>query len=645
MKHFNMKTLCASLVVCGFASAPVWGQATTTFDYTGDVQEYVVPAGVTRIYIEAYGAEGGTNQNDSTGGCVIGGWGGMAEGELAVTPGETLSIYVGGRGFSGDRGGWNGGGEVCDNVLTCAKGGGASDVRQGGVTFSDRVIVAGGGGGAEWSACSGAAGAGGGEIGGDGTEGFTARNGNGGTQIAGGTGGVSGTTYHGADGTFGIGGASGEHPAGHAGSGGGGWYGGGGSSEDGHGGGGSSYLGGVTDSATTSGVREGNGQITITELCTALSTTVSATEVCFGETITLEASSTLGGTVVWDMDVEDGVAFAPPVGTTTYTATSDNDEDCPFTVEISVLELPEVNAMVDDEEICFQDTVIFSSGGTADSYEWDMGIVDGELTVLTTTTTFTLTGTDDETGCTNESTIEVVVNPLPAVIANASDDEICLGEEVTLSGSGAETYEWTPAPVEDDIAFEPTETGSTLYEVTGTDINGCVNTDTVRVDVFDAIEITLESTTDETTGSDGEIDITVTGGNPAYSFDWDNDGTGDFDDTEDLTGLAGGTYTVVVEDEAGCTATLEVEVNSQLSIGDNGQLTAIQLYPNPTTGNINILAQGEYVYTVSAINGDVLMSSKAVDNETLSLEGYANGIYLVTVTMDDEVRTLKVTKK
>ena len=193
MKKFNTRAFAASLFVMGIASASSWSQEVTTFDYTGDVQEYVVPAGVTKIFIEAYGAQGGTNRNDSTASCIIGGLGGMAEGELAVTPGETLSIYVGGRGYAGDIGGWNGGGGACGNILTCAKGGGASDVRQDGTDFSDRMIVAGGGGGAEWSVCNGSAGDGGGLIGTGGSEsGLGGRNGGAGTQVAGGVGGDGG---------------------------------------------------------------------------------------------------------------------------------------------------------------------------------------------------------------------------------------------------------------------------------------------------------------------------------------------------------------------------------------------------------------------------------------------------------------------
>ena len=58
--------------------------------------------------------------------------------------------------------------------------------------------------------------------------------------------------------------------------------------------------------------------------------------------------------------------------------------------------------------------------------------------------------------------------------------------------------------------------------------------------------------------SDGSIDISVSGGTTAYTFDWSNDGTGDFDDPEDLIGVPGGTYTVVVRDANGC------EKNSKL---------------------------------------------------------------------------------
>lgn len=57
--------------------------------------------------------------------------------------------------------------------------------------------------------------------------------------------------------------------------------------------------------------------------------------------------------------------------------------------------------------------------------------------------------------------------------------------------------------------------------------------------------------------STGEIDLTVTGTSP-FTYDWDIDGTGDFDDSEDVTGLPAGTYNVAVMDAGGCVTNLSV---------------------------------------------------------------------------------------
>lgn len=93
--------------------------------------------------------------------------GGYATGELAVSPGDVLNIYVGGQ-PSGEPGGFNGGG-AGDSLG--AGGGGASDVRTAGNTLNDRVIVAGGGGGGGiWSGANVIGGVGGGLTGVTGSE-------------------------------------------------------------------------------------------------------------------------------------------------------------------------------------------------------------------------------------------------------------------------------------------------------------------------------------------------------------------------------------------------------------------------------------------------------------------------------------------
>lgn len=234
----------------------------STFNYTGATQSFVVPAGVTSIDVECWGAAGGGR------GTIPGGY---AKGALAVTPGETLNLNVGGAGINNTGsgtvlGGWNGGG---NGPSGAGSGGGGTDVRQGGTALGNRKIIAGGGGGQgkNTSTTTGLGGSGGGTTGGNGTDTTSSNGGKGGTQTAGGAGGYN---HAAADGSLGQGG-HGVGPTNGGGGGGGGYYGGGGGYEIGGywgpgGGGGSGYIGGVTSGTMNNSGSPGtnNGKIVLT---------------------------------------------------------------------------------------------------------------------------------------------------------------------------------------------------------------------------------------------------------------------------------------------------------------------------------------------------------------------------------------------
>ena len=131
-----------------------------TFNYTGSQQTFTVPSGVSTITIKAWGGQGGSGGYYSSGSyCSTGGKGGYATGDLSVTAGNTVYVYVGGQGegFATCNtymqsqpqkfGGWNGGGNGYGGTYPGTGGGGASDIRYGGTSISDRKIIAGGGGG------------------------------------------------------------------------------------------------------------------------------------------------------------------------------------------------------------------------------------------------------------------------------------------------------------------------------------------------------------------------------------------------------------------------------------------------------------------------------------------------------------------
>ena len=117
-------------------------------------------------------------------------------------------------------------------------------------------------------------------------------------------------------------------------------------------------------------------------------------------------------------------------------------------------------------------------GGTAPySYTWS----DGQTTAMAGSLaagSYTVTVTDAN-GCT-ETQSTTVLEPNALIVDAGSDVSVCIGDFVTLSGSGALSYTWDNGVI-DSTAFLVSATGT--YTVTGTDVNGCVNTDSVLVTV------------------------------------------------------------------------------------------------------------------------------------------------------------------
>lgn len=256
--------------------------AETTFSYTGAVQTYTVPSGVSQINVEIAGSKGA----DASFGAV-GGSGYKYQVSLNVNLNEALSIYVGGIGWpNAGAGRTNGGGASYimrgSELLAVAGGGGGA----GGHYYDSNNIYKASGGNAGWTS------------GGPGTihsgSSSDIKSSGGGTQTAGGTAGLlttsavqylannpsTTTAYNGAAGAKMQGGNGGTGTYGaytfsYGGGGGGGYYGGGGGAyyhwsygyeEIGPGGGGSSWAISTATNIIQLGTNSGNGYIKITPI-------------------------------------------------------------------------------------------------------------------------------------------------------------------------------------------------------------------------------------------------------------------------------------------------------------------------------------------------------------------------------------------
>lgn len=280
--------------------------------------------------------------------------------------------------------------------------------------------------------------------------------------------------------------------------------------------------------------------------------------ICPGGSVILSGSGAVSYS--WNNGVTNGVQFNP-AATQTYTVTGTDANGCVNTdqVTVTVNPLPNVDAGP-NQSVC-AGTQVTLTGSGAQSYVWNLTVVDGVPFTPGATQVYTVVGTDAN-GCQNSDQVTVTVNALPNISAGA-DQTVCLGTQVTLSGSGGVTYSWSNG-VNNGVAFNPA-LGSTVYTVTGTDANGCTNTDQVTVNAVPVPTADLNSA-GPLSGYPG-LSVTFTNNSSnATSYLWDYD-NGDTDATNDInqngssTFNSPGVYTVVLTASNGiCSDTAQMQV-------------------------------------------------------------------------------------
>jgi gliding motility-associated-like protein len=131
------------------------------------------------------------------------------------------------------------------------------------------------------------------------------------------------------------------------------------------------------------------------------------------------------------------------------------------------------------------------------------------------------------------------------------------------------------------------------------DSNGCFYEYFVILPEPDSLNITsTEVVVTCHGGTDGSIDITVTGGNPGYTYTWSN---GEI--TEDISNLAAGSYQVTVSDTKNCTDSLALTIIEPAPVTGNTTSTAVTCI-DQSDGTAFVEASGGVgAYTFNWSNG------------------------------------------
>lgn len=381
-------------------------------------------------------------------------------------------------------------------------------------------------------------------------------------------------------------------------------------------------------------VTDGNGcvnydSVKVTVNSLASGNIISDTSLCIGSSIQLYATGFV--TYTWSPGASLSCTNCPsptatPSSTTVYTLQVADNNGCTDvdSVEVIVHPLPTVVTSQDDTICIGSSTILTASGGVSYSWAPSTGLsctsCPNPVASPNSTTTYTVTVTDGNT-CVNTGNVTVTVMPLPT-ITKSPNTQVCVGDSTQLSVSGGINYSWNPSSsltcntCPNPFAF-PVLT--TVYTVQVTDQYGCVNSDSITVNV-NAAAGNISPDTDICIGS--STTLSISGG---VSYLWGpSAGLSCLTCTNPVASpLTTTTYSVAVLDINGCrdTGYVTVTVNP---------LPTVTISPNVTicAGNSTQLnASGGVSYSWLPTTG---LSCTSCPNPIASPATTTN--YTVTVT-------------
>ena len=372
---------------------------------------------------------------------------------------------------------------------------------------------------------------------------------------------------------------------------------------------------GLVAGVYTCTVTDANGAIasmdvTITQPAAALAgTPATATHVdCFGNATGSATVNVSGGTapyaLSWNTAPVQSGATASALTAGSYTCTITDANGCPASVAVTITgpAAPLAAAISGQQNVSCTggangSATVNATGGTAPyTYDWNTAPVQSTPTATGLAAGPYTCTVIDANGCTTEVSA-MIDQPAAAIsVSIGSTTQATCGNQnggalaVANGGTAPYTYAWSSAPVQTNAQLDGVAPGT--YTVTATDALGCTATAQATVTAPGALSIALVGTTAQTCFgvANGQATVSATGGSLPYTFSWS---TSPAQSSATASGLSAGTYTAMVTDANGCTASMPIAVQGPASpLQLTSSATVNVLCFGASTGSATVNASG-----------------------------------------------------
>lgn len=410
--------------------------------------------------------------------------------------------------------------------------------------------------------------------------------------------------------------------------------------------------------ANISGLAPGQYDVTITDAnnCTVLTSRIIGTAltlgsanitdvVCFGEntgSIDIAISGGVAPLVFdWDNNINQEDQFGLAVGTYCVTITDTNGDSANACYDVTgpaasldIITVAETAQSIPGANDGAIDINVVGGEGMY-TYLWNgpgiNNVTSQDISSLTEGT-YTVQVTDDR-GCVRSRTFFIGTTGAALTIdANGSQvaNIACFGENngainpAVSGGATPYTFAWSGPGNFAENTLNISGLAPGTYQLTVTDNNGTmVQSVPFLISQPNGPLDATEQIMDESSPgmNDGAINLTVSGGTPGYSFNWSNSFV-----TEDIAGLAMGTYTVTITDSRGCTFV------DSYQVGTNADPLVINALGSTV---VDVRCFGDSNGSISpVVNGGIPPYTYSWDNgqSSATISGLAAGEYTLTLT-------------